>query len=290
MASQTGRSTPTSINRSSPDISGMSTNPPSRDSRRKRGQESKPRQAQAVVYRGTGRWRTLPIKKGPDLTGFLTFEEKNAIVSLMTSLTDKMQRNLSLSFDSPPVTPATNEYPQNTWLSLPLMKENVVPIATNSKESVATTATKGPRRKNSSRTCSKAREILEKEENEAMTPHMQELKKEAITSFKKWQNIVLQRVRDIIVKEPETLNTANSESLLSCGGRGRGASEARGARGQRGGRASRGGRGLPPFNPALRNPGKSPCCLSINIGSYDVTTETLVTSSPCIHKLMNIDL
>lgn len=68
-----------------------------------------------------------------------------------------------------------------------------------------------------------------------MTPQLRELKKEALLFFRKWQTTVLQRVRDVIVNDPNAPTT-------SFRGRGRGfRGAARGARGGRGGRG--GGRG-----------------------------------------------
>lgn len=75
----------------------------------------------------------------------------------------------------------------------------------------------------------KTREIIEKEEKEAMTPQLRELKKEALTFFRKWQTIVLQRLRDIAV---------NDQPGAQASSRGRG----RGLRGPPRGRGG-GGRG-----------------------------------------------
>ncbi|GFP54136.1 uncharacterized membrane protein C6F6.13c [Trichoderma asperellum] len=67
----------------------------------------------------------------------------------------------------------------------------------------------------SSKTFDRPHETIEKEEKEAMTPQLRELKKEALIFFRKWQNIVLQRVRDIAVSD-------HPVSQLNTRGRGRG--------------------------------------------------------------------
>ncbi|KAI6780384.1 putative membrane protein-like protein [Emericellopsis cladophorae] len=72
-----------------------------------------------------------------------------------------------------------------------------------------------------------------------MTPHLRELKKEALTFFRKWQASILQRVRDISITVQD-----QSPTQGALQGRGRGApvvrGPARGGRGARGGRAGRG--------------------------------------------------
>ncbi|KAM0486124.1 hypothetical protein ACHAPX_000826 [Trichoderma viride] len=73
----------------------------------------------------------------------------------------------------------------------------------------------GIKRIGSSKPFDKTHDIIEKEEKEAMTPQLRELKKEALIFFRKWQTIVLQRVRDIAVSD-------QPGPQLSIRGRGRG--------------------------------------------------------------------
>lgn len=68
-----------------------------------------------------------------------------------------------------------------------------------------------------------------------MTPQLSELKKEALAAFKKWQTLVLQRLRDITVNDPQSTQTV-------ARGRGRGGRGGGGFRG-RGGRGGGIGRG-----------------------------------------------
>ncbi|KAK1972140.1 DUF726-domain-containing protein [Colletotrichum sublineola] len=182
-----------------------------------------------------------------DLTGVLTLDEKNELISLVSNILDSMQDQISNIFHSPPITPATVEDPNNSWLSLSLFKNtsNAItqPQSAANKENVRPSS--ASTQQNAAKTYNRAHEIVEKEEKEAMTPQLQELKKECLVVFKKWQGNVLTRAKDISVRVPEA-----STSPTDRGGRGgRGTRGGRGDRGTpQGGRAAprgRGGRGGP---------------------------------------------
>lgn len=162
-----------------------------------------------------------------DLTGILSLAEKNDFVTLVNAITENMHRDVSNMFDSPPVRPIRGQTEQHHWLSLPLLHRRE-----SNKENESTLNTfRGNGQGPSSTTYEKTHQIIEREENEAMTPQLRELKKEALAYFKKWQGNVLQRLREI--------NVNDSVSCVS-GSRARG----RGARGgYRAGRSGRGGRG-----------------------------------------------
>lgn len=169
-----------------------------------------------------GRW---PSKRPIDLTGKLSLAEKNDYNTLVSAITDKLLNNISSIFDSPPVSPVESAHGFHHWLSLPLIhrKEN--------KPSLP--ASQAVKAGGLSETYTMAHQIIEKEEKEAMTPQLKELKKDALTFFRKWQGNVLTRLRELKVNDP------NAEQEASRGrGRGRGA---RGGRGPRGGRGGRGG-------------------------------------------------
>ncbi|KAL9489527.1 hypothetical protein ACSS6W_001804 [Trichoderma asperelloides] len=142
-----------------------------------------------------------------DLTGILSIAEKNDLVTLVNAITERMARDISNIFDSPPVAPIQSDHGHHHWLLLPLHHQKDNKPATHSLM--------GMKRIGSSKTFDRPHETIEKEEKEAMTPQLRELKKEALIFFRKWQNIVLQRVRDIAVSD-------HPVSQLNTRGRGRG--------------------------------------------------------------------
>lgn len=168
-----------------------------------------------------------PLRRPVDLTGTISAAERNDLVTLVNAITEKVHNSISSIFDSPPVTPIQGENDHHHWLMLSLLhrKENKP-------------SHHGFHHKKTGeipKSYDKTHQTIEKEEKEAMTPQLRELKKEALLFFRKWQTTVLQRVRDVIVNDPNAPTT-------SYRGRGRGfRGAARGARGGRGGRG--GGRG-----------------------------------------------
>ncbi|KAF5008785.1 hypothetical protein FDECE_4959 [Fusarium decemcellulare] len=181
--------------------------------------------------------RGNPAPRRPvDLTGVLSVAERNDLITLTNAITEKLHNNISNIFDSPPVTPVmgdVGDIGHHHWLSLSLQnaKENV-PIRTSSQAKKPSPIP---------RPTAKMTESIDKEDPEAITPQLRELKKEALVFFRKWQAMVLQRIRDISVMDVEN-NQANANA------RGRGRGSPRGARGARAGRGGRGGR--PPRTPS----------------------------------------
>lgn len=180
-----------------------------------------------------GRTSSAP-RRPVDLTSNLSVAEKNDLTTLITAITEKLHNDISIIFDSPPVTPTLGDLSLNNidqvdighhhWLALSLQtngKENVDPRHSNAGNGMPKIT----------RTDETAAPSPDKEESEAITPQLRELKKEALVFFRKWQSIFLQRLRDISVTE-------SNGSQSNMRGRGRG-----NARGARGGRAARGGRG-----------------------------------------------
>ncbi|CAG7556650.1 unnamed protein product [Fusarium equiseti] len=179
--------------------------------------------------------RTISAPRRPvDLTSNLSAAEKNDLTTLITAITEKLHNDISIIFDSPPVTPTLGDLSLNNidqvdighhhWLALSLQtngKENADPRHSNAGNGMPKIT----------RTDETAAPSPDKEESEAITPQLRELKKEALVFFRKWQSIFLQRLRDISVTE-------SNGSQSNMRGRGRG-----NARGARGGRAARGGRG-----------------------------------------------
>ncbi|KAM0195498.1 hypothetical protein ACHAPA_003038 [Fusarium lateritium] len=175
--------------------------------------------------------RGSPVPRRPvDLTGNLSVVERNDLSTLITAITEKLHNDISVIFDSPPVTPTLGEVGDighHHWLALSLQtngKENVKPGSPSLGKGVPKVAA-------ASQPSANATQPTDKEDSETITPQLRELKKEALIFFRKWQSIFLQRLRDISVTEP----TAPQSNMR---GRGRG-----NARGVRGGRVARGGRG-----------------------------------------------
>jgi hypothetical protein len=132
-------------------------------------------------------------------------------------------------FDSPPVTSLENQKENHHSLFRSIThrsgKENIPPSSQPPSMAIG----------DGSSTYIKAHQTVDKEEQESLTPQLRELKKEALLNLRKWQSLVIQRMRDIVVAEPGMMNT-------NVRGRGRGM---RGGpiRG-RGGRVSAHARGL----------------------------------------------
>ncbi|KAK6702611.1 hypothetical protein SNK04_012510 [Fusarium graminearum] len=179
--------------------------------------------------------RTSSVPRRPvDLTSNLSIAEKNDLTTLITAITEKLHNDISIIFDSPPVTPTLGDFSDienvdighHHWLALSLQtdgKENVDPRHSNLSKNI-------PKPVPTDKITDQSRGS---EGSEAITPQLRELKKEALIFFRKWQSIFLQRLRDISVTEPN-----GSQPNMRGRGRGRGS-----ARGARGGRVARGGRG-----------------------------------------------
>lgn len=175
--------------------------------------------------------RGSPVPRRPvDLTGNLSVAERNDLTTLITAITEKLHNDISVIFDSPPVTPTlgdVGDIGHHHWLALSLQtngKENVKPRSPSLGKVVPKVAA-------ASQPSTNTTQPTDKEGSETITPQLRELKKEALIFFRKWQSIFLQRLRDISVTEP----TAPQSNMR---GRGRG-----NMRGVRGGRVARGGRG-----------------------------------------------
>lgn len=159
-----------------------------------------------------------------DLTGAISIAEKNDLETLVKAITDRMARDISNIFDSPPVAPIQGDHGHHKWLLLPLLHHKQHRSTSHSLMGLI--------HANPSNTYDKAREIIEKEEKQAMTPQLRELKKEALTFFDKWRSIVFQRLDNVVVNDQQCFQGSSR-------GRGRGLRGAPRARG--GGRGGRGG-------------------------------------------------
>ncbi|KAF4979533.1 hypothetical protein FZEAL_4301 [Fusarium zealandicum] len=179
---------------------------------------------------GRGGRAGSPAPRRPvDLTGVLSPAERNDLVTLINAITEKLHNNISIIFDSPPVSPVLGDlgelgHHHRLSLSLQNGKENINPLSQPQIKKIPQI-----RKPNT-----KIADATDQEDPEATTPQLRELKKEVLVFFRKWQAIVLQRIRDISVMDTNTPQ-ANI--------RGRGRGSPRGVRGGRVGRGGRGGRG-----------------------------------------------
>lgn len=175
-----------------------------------------------------GRGGHQPPRRTVDLTGVVSPTEKSDLVILVTALTEKMYRQINNLFDSPPVPPMSGEGRHRNWLSLGLRQHE-----TNEKENKAPPVTFANR---PVRPPTKQLSIHDSDSDDGLPTQLQELKKEAIAFFRKWQASVLQRLRDLAVTVVE--------DEIPPRGRGRAYRGAPRGRGGRGGRTN--GRGSAP--------------------------------------------
>ncbi|RCI16514.1 hypothetical protein L249_2414 [Ophiocordyceps polyrhachis-furcata BCC 54312] len=158
------------------------------------------------VSRGSGH---PTFRRHTDLTGLISLAERNDLTTLVSAITDKMHNDISCIFDSPPVTPVLDHHDHHHWLSLALFKCAIVESDAKSSPQISGDGSKA---------FAKAHKIVVKEEAEAMTPQLRELKKEALLFFRKWQTALLQRTREIHITDP----TAPQGNPRPRGARGRG--------------------------------------------------------------------
>lgn len=147
--------------------------------------------------RGSGH---QPSRRPVDLTGVISIAERNDLNTLVSAITDKMHNDVSAIFDSPPVGPLHGEHEHHTrWLSFAIFACHA---GDKDMKASASPPSQPKAASDDSKTyATRAHDIVEKEEAEAMTPQLRELKKEALVFFRKWQNTVLQRTREIYIQE-----------------------------------------------------------------------------------------
>lgn len=177
---------------------------------------------------GRGGRGSPALRRPVDLTGAISPLERNDLVTLINAITEKLHNDISSIFDSPPVTPVLGDQDIGRHHLLALSLRNTKEAANSNLSSQVKRAT------HVSQPGSKVAEAGEKEDPEAITPQLRELKKEALLFYRKWQSIAMQRFRDLSVME-----TNGPQTNI----RGRGRGSPRGVRGGRAGRGGRGGRG-----------------------------------------------
>lgn len=180
-----------------------------------------------------------PSRRGVDLTGIITFAEKEDLITLISRITEKIARQIGDAFDSPPPTPSDSESSAaNAWvtISVPienLSLENSPRDLQETDETTQVAASGGP----SHGTLSLSPSMSSITHN-GLEPQLGELKKELFVMFKKWQSTVLQRVRDIrVAADAHPQDYFDDQTYFLRRGRGY-----RGGRG--GGRGNRGRGGV----------------------------------------------
>lgn len=131
----------------------------------------------------------------PDLTGIISAAEKTDLLTLVTAITGKLDGEISSIFDATTVTSLPFENGHHHWLSRSLFqphnKENVPP----SSKLAPLAWGDGPG------SYSGTHQPVNKQEKETLPPQLRELKKEALGYYRKWQTVILQRLRDMQVRE-----------------------------------------------------------------------------------------
>ncbi|KAJ3496805.1 hypothetical protein NLG97_g2381 [Lecanicillium saksenae] len=165
-----------------------------------------------------GRGAHAPLRRIADLTGVISATEKTDLIVLVTAITEKMYRDINGLFDSPQVPPLEGEGPIRNWLTLALRqhensdKENAAP-----PNSFANRPARSAVRKPS---------VHQDDADAELPSQLQELRREAVAFFRKWQASLLQRLRDLAV------TTVEEDFASRSRGRGyRGAPRGRGGRG-----------------------------------------------------------
>ncbi|KAK7430531.1 hypothetical protein QQZ08_002823 [Neonectria magnoliae] len=135
-----------------------------------------------------------PVRRPVDLTGIISIAERNDLATLINAITEKIHDGIINVFDSPPVTPIQDAHNQHHWLSLSLLSKSQPGHPNNISQAKRASVVPNP--------CCKTLQVDGKESStEAIPPQLQELRKEALVFFRKWQTAVLYRVRDISVTD-----------------------------------------------------------------------------------------
>lgn len=155
-----------------------------------------------------------------DLSGCISHGEKVNLSILVTAITDRMNDQISDIFDSPPVTPTGRDHEFN-WLMFPI--SNPAPAGAWNKAAPRKKGFQCPKTFGGNHMVSMSTIT----DDRTQSPQLQELKKEALVSFVKWQTNLLQKLREIEVRDPQ----AHLGPMGAPRGRGRGAPRGGGGRG-----------------------------------------------------------
>ncbi|KAK4228954.1 hypothetical protein QBC38DRAFT_132389 [Podospora fimiseda] len=177
----------------------------------------------AVEMPLNGNKRPNTPKREADLTALLTISEKNEAVALIGKVTDLMQKHITILFDivltddnsQPPMRESSwNKLPTHLkdltlkpTLPPPVQRENLKPLPPK-KASRGRDRVEEP-------TPSTVEAPPQPRAQPKLSPRQQELKKEALQHFKRWQTAVHKRAGDMSIKKP-----ADSQGYAGGGKRG----------------------------------------------------------------------
>ncbi|KAK0740581.1 hypothetical protein B0T18DRAFT_418280 [Schizothecium vesticola] len=158
-----------------------------------------------------GRQRPNTPKRDVDLSVLLTASEKTELVSFVAKVTDNMQRQIVHVFDSTGINDSAIPTRISFWSRLPAhLRDLTLGTPQKRPEARPTTALQKenrnpqiPARTTVNPATGVENPFAKAHEQSASGPRLQELKKEVLLHFKKWQGTVHKRVSDINVKRPE---------------------------------------------------------------------------------------
>lgn len=176
--------------------------------------------------------RPNPVRREADLSSLLNPSEKVELTTLVTRVTESMLKHVILLFDPVPEGTKAETSRNTVWSKLPShLKDlslhdsvNETQTRLGQKENVRPPRSKKAGRNRDKRgTAPSAADAPRQGETHA-APRLQELKKEALVHFKKWQTAVHRRVGEISVKKGPDFQS----SPASAGSKKRPASNKRG--------------------------------------------------------------
>lgn len=161
----------------------------------------------------SGKPRPHAPKRDVDLSSLLTFAEKTEMVAFVARVTDTMQKHLTQVFDSTGIEDNLGPTRISFWARLPshlrdlsLVKPEKpercpeVHSGNTQKENVKPSNRPTGTAPGTDNTVPNAGIMFDRTEEQNIGPRLQELKKEMLLHFKKWQTAVHKRVNDISVK------------------------------------------------------------------------------------------
>ncbi|KAL2019418.1 hypothetical protein VTK56DRAFT_9623 [Thermocarpiscus australiensis] len=156
-----------------------------------------------------GKQRPNPPRREADLSLLLDPGDKIEVTALINKVTDSMQKHVTQLFD--PASTNGNDQPSRItfWNKLPYYLKDLSlndPISESQKRGNQKEAFKAARSKKAGRAADNFDSVpnaggtASQGEND-VGPRLQELKKEALLHFKKWQTAVHRRIADISAKK-----------------------------------------------------------------------------------------
>lgn len=152
----------------------------------------------------------------------LSGNEKNELLLLVTKITDKMQHQIIQAFDSSGVGDDKQNAPPSFWSKLPAKlrdlslrhpgKENLDPASSKPGRANGIASPAGGGNLEKDQTDERGEQ---KDEREAVG--LQELKKETLQFFRRWQTSVHRRVGDISVKAPNATRRGQPSAAVGGG-------------------------------------------------------------------------